>query len=188
MRARQQPLLTGFSRQELRFGGLLNQGKRKAARPFSHRVPIHVVLKSSRARGSWSLKRHSERVERLLRMTARAYQIRVFYHANVGNHLHLLIRTESRSYPTAKAQFQAFLRRFSGELAFQIMGAKKGEPKGRFWDAIPFSRLVHWGRDFARARVYVFKNLFETAGLWDRKRNPEWEVVEVGREPLRQIV
>ncbi len=177
---RQQSFLPGFERKAgFAFGGNLNKGRRKAARPFSHRLPIHVILKSSRAKGRWSLQSHSDRVERLLNKYSKLYGIQVFYQANVGNHLHLLIKTRSKGYPQAKALFQAFLRRFSGELAFQIMGAKKGEPRGRFWDAIPFTRLINWGRDFATAKTYLFKNLFEASGLWDRKSHPEWEVYPI---------
>ena len=115
-------------------------------------------------------------MERLLKRYADLYNIHVYYHANVGNHLHLLIKTRSRSYSVAREQFQAFLRRFSGELAFQIMGAKKGDARGRFWDAIPFTRLIQWGSDFAGAKIYVFKNLFEAAGVWDRKKHPDWRI------------
>ncbi len=158
---------------------MLNQGRRKAARPFSHRLPIHVIFKSSRAKGRWSLQTHDEKVEKLLTRYSKLYGVHIFYHANVGNHLHLLLKMRSKSYSQAKALFQAFLRRFSGELAFQIMGAKKGEPKGRFWDAIPFTRLINWGRDFATAKTYLFKNLFEASGLWDRKAHPEWEVYSI---------
>ncbi len=182
--ARQQSFLPGFDRKiGMAFGGNLNIGRRKNARPFSHRLPIHVIFKSSRAKGRWSLQAHDEKVEKLLNKFSKLYGIQVFYRANVGNHLHLLLRTRSKSYPQAKAVFQAFLRRFSGELAFQVMQAKKGQPKGRFWDAIPFTRLINWGRDFATAKTYIFKNLIEAAGLWDRKAHPDWELIDLSRAP-----
>ncbi len=36
-------------------GGDLRNGRRKVARPFSHKNAIHVVLRSHRARGRWSM-------------------------------------------------------------------------------------------------------------------------------------
>src|SRR3954454_20013609 len=84
-------------------GGTLGRGRRKLERPVSTRRPMHVVLTSERARGPWSLRRHERAVRDTLRETAQRFGIRVYEFANVGSHLHLLVRARRRE------AFQAFL-------------------------------------------------------------------------------
>jgi hypothetical protein len=44
--------------------------------------------------------------------------------------------------------------------------ALKPNETGRgFWDSLAFTRIVHFGRDFAGVARYVIKNLFEAAGV-----------------------
>jgi REP element-mobilizing transposase RayT len=155
-----------FSRAELALpstmhGGSLGVGRRKVARPFSARRPLHVVLRSSRARGAWSLRRPetAARIRASMRSLARRHGVRVYEIANVGNHLHLLIRARERP------AFQAFLRAFAGVAARLVTGARRGRPVGKFWDHLAFSRLVRWGRDFADVRVYVIRNEMEARGM-----------------------
>ena len=73
-------------------GGALRRGRRKLERPVSTRRPMHVVLTSQRARGEWSLRKHDQVVRGALRALARRFEIRVYDFANVGTHLHLLVR------------------------------------------------------------------------------------------------
>ncbi len=67
--------------------------------------------------------------------------------------------------------YRSFVRFVSGKIAFEVTGAKKGramvskKADGKFWDSIPFSRVLEWGRDFINARIYITKNLFEGEGL-----------------------
>jgi hypothetical protein len=52
---KQMPLFSraGLALPSVEHGGQLRIGRRKIARPFSGRLPLHVVLQSTRARGSW---------------------------------------------------------------------------------------------------------------------------------------
>jgi len=155
-------------------GGDLGRGRRKRARPFSHKNAIHVVFRSSRARGIWSLltRGNEERVRRLLRDCATKHRIRVYRLVNVGNHIHLLIRTESRAYAAAKADFQRFLREFGGRVAFEVTGARKGAGQGGFWDKLVYTRLVTWGREFEGLKSYLVRNLLESFGFG--REGPDW--------------
>lgn len=162
-------------------GGDLRQGKRKIRRPFHAKKAIHISMRSSRARGSWSLLRpaHRRRVLELLQKTAEKREIRVYRFANVGNHLHLLIRARSR------ADLRAFLREFAGLIAVTVTGAVKGRPQ-KFWDGIPWSRIVEWGRQFKSAARYVLLNVMESAGLRDRSllaRLGRDGIVAIGVDP-----
>jgi len=158
----------------LEHGGDVCQGRRKVARPFSHKHPIHLVLRSSRARGRWSLltRDNARRIEKLLNACAKKHRIQVYRFVNVGNHLHLLIRTTASGYLAAKQDFQGFVREFAGSIAFQVTGAKKANAKGRFWDKTLYSRLVSWGREFKRVTEYFTKNFLEARGLWTGSWNP----------------
>lgn len=155
--------LPGFSKGPHRHGGDLRQGKRKTARPFDRRQALHVILKSSRARGKWSMLHptHARHVHGLTHELARKRGIRLFRFANVGNHVHLLIQAPSRR------DFQAFLRELAGTIAIAVTGARKGaglqtNVNGRgFWDHLAFTRIVSWGRDFQGTGFYLVKNLFE---------------------------
>jgi hypothetical protein len=86
---------------------------------------------------------------------ARRFGVRVYDFANVGSHLHLLIRARRRD------AFQAFLRSFSGIVARRVTGARRGRPSGRFFDGLAWSRVVAWGRDYLGVRHYVFRNVIE---------------------------
>jgi hypothetical protein len=145
-------------------GGEIRIGKRKEARPFNPKLAMHLILKSSRARDTWSMlhPRHKGRVYWLVESKAEKHSIRVYQFANVGNHLHLLIRARSH------ASFKRFLRELSGAIAQTVTGATKSNPQ-KFWDGLAFSRLVSWGADFARVQGYVIKNLLEGMGVLDRK-------------------
>lgn len=157
-RARQPDL---FGKRSLEFGGASTRGKRKTARPIATKRAMHVVLRSSRARGSWSLLDSGKRkvVNRAIAAAAERFSVRVYDRANVGNHLHFVLKARTRD------AYRAFIRYLSGRIAFEITGAKKGRAAGRFWDSIPYSRVLEWGRDFINARVYVTKNLFEGEGV-----------------------
>ncbi|MCC7440844.1 MAG: hypothetical protein IT285_04380 [Bdellovibrionales bacterium] len=142
-------------------GELATLGRRKGRRPLDPKRPIHLVLKSSRARGEWSFlhRRNRATTERFLYGEARRRGLTVLRLANVGNHLHLLVKTPSR------ATFQAFLRTATCLLARRITGAKKGRPRGRFWDAPAYTRVIHWGRHYRALCAYLGKNRLEAVGF-----------------------
>jgi len=142
------------------FGGNLQKGKRKTFRPLNPKSTVHLVLKSSRATGSWSLlqRLHKTRIHDLLKKLAQENGVQIYQYVNVGNHLHLLIKLKSR------AGFQKFLRVFSGRVALLITQAKKGNPMGKFWDELAFTRIVNWGKDFKRITYYFIKNELESLG------------------------
>ncbi len=136
-------------------GGEVRRGQRKLERPVSTRRPMHLVLTSRRARGAWSLRRHDRAVRNVLRRMARRFDVRVYDYANVGSHLHLVLRARRRE------GFQGFLRSFAGIVARRVMGAERGRRCGRFFDGLAWTRVVSWGRDYWGLRHYVFRNQIE---------------------------
>ena len=175
-----QLLLPGFNRRtQLRaHGGDHSKGKRKTKRPFDPKQALHVVLRSSRARGELSMlhSRHCNAIRDLVHRLKKRWNISVYRYANVGNHLHLLIRAKYR------ADWQGFIRELSGGIAMLVTGARKGSALVRakgaatadstqrgFWDHLVFTRIVDFGRDFKNVAAYVCKNLWEGFGVPVRK-------------------
>jgi REP element-mobilizing transposase RayT len=150
-------------------------GLRKLTRPLSSRRPLHVVLRSARARGRWSMrtKTNQQVVRKALRSYAHRYGIKIYEFANAGNHLHLLLRSRCR------LALQNFLRVFAGVTARRLTGARRGHPVGAFWEYLAYSRIVTWGRDFLGVRAYVAANENDGGGRFlahrhepTRKREP----------------
>src|SRR5438132_587853 len=92
-------------------GGSLRSGRRKRERPVSTQRPMHVVLTSRVAFGRWSLRKHDGVVREAMRAMARRFDVRVYNFANVGSHLHLVVRARRRE------AFKGFLRSFAGIVA-----------------------------------------------------------------------
>jgi REP element-mobilizing transposase RayT len=143
-------------------GGESSLGKRKRERPIATKRAIHIVLRSSHAQGEWSFlhPKHAAFIRLFVPELCKRLGIIVYESANVGNHLHFLLRPRSRD------SLKRFLMVLSGRLAQRITGAVRGRPFGkRFFDYIPFSRIVEWGRAFKIARDYVVQNFQEAMGL-----------------------
>lgn len=156
------------------FGGELRKGMRKVRRPFDSKQALHVVLRSSKARGELSMlhPRHCNHVRDLVDRLKKRWNIRLYRYANVGNHLHLLVRAKNR------ADWQGFIRELAGGIAMIVTGAKKGNALNRaksteapdsakrgFWDHLVYTRIVSWRQDFNNVAEYVCKNIWEGAGI-----------------------
>jgi REP element-mobilizing transposase RayT len=141
-------------------GGSFASGKRKSARPIVTKRPMHLTLKSSIAVGKLSLFTQSRWIEKLVRDKARAFSVKIFEFSNNGNHLHLAVQARYRN------EFKKFLMAISGQIAQKMTGSQKGNPLLRkFWDFIPYTRIVEWGRDLKHVILYVMQNQQEALGL-----------------------
>ncbi len=156
----------GFNSPKTYFGGSLLMGKRKSLRPISSKHALHLILKSSRAKGSQSFLTHQKQIKYQLDTQAKKFGVRIYQYSNVGNHLHLLIRIHSRR------EYKKFIRAISSliqGIVTKTLGANQKledqKSKEIFWDFRPFSRIVSWGRDFRNAAQYVIKNTLEAMGL-----------------------
>ncbi len=163
-----------WKNQKKNHGGQESKGKRKGARPIATKRPMHVTLKSTRARGHWNMLRHASGVENAIHETARRFQVRILRFQNVGNHLHLGLQASTRE------NFQNFLRVVTQKIMFLITKARKGSPQGRFWRHLAFSRVVEWGPDWRNVKNYFERNRLEAEGMprdvvdfWCRLRQTE---------------
>jgi REP element-mobilizing transposase RayT len=142
---------------EAQHGGITGSGHRKTSRPLEPSLPLYIALRSSRAKGRWSLERPvtEARIQEILRTLCQRHGIKLFEYAGGRDQIHLLLRAKSRT------GFQAFLRAFAGLTARIVTGAKKGKPSGKFWDALTYSRVLAWGKEFDAVRELVGKGDFE---------------------------
>ena len=140
---------------KLEFGGSLNLGKRKSTRPFDSKRPIHIVLRSTKAVGKFSLyhQKFKSHVNALTFDLASKHNLRIYNFVNSGNHLHLLLKSKNKS------DLQKFFRELTSKIALMVY---KG--LGKFWTSIVYTKLISWGRQFENVYNYILQNELETWG------------------------
>jgi len=165
------------------FGGQLLHGRRRSQRPLSTKEPIHIVLRSSWARGPFSflLTKNKKTIERLIDFNAKDYGIKVYRKAIVGNHFHLVIQTPSRkaynrfirvlssqvaSHVMRSQSFKNFQKLIFNQNAGDPLGAGEIQGKGQaFWQFRPWTRVLRWGKDFQNCCRYLMQNTLEALGF-----------------------
>lgn len=134
---------TLLPKQELRYvkryvhGGTKFKKRRKVKRPLIPGAVTHVVLKSSKARGTLCFLRNKRLVSALLKERARKFFVEILDVVNMGNHLHIKVRFRNVE------SFQNFLRTFTALLARRLTGARRGVKfGGKFWDGLAYTRVL----------------------------------------------
>jgi hypothetical protein len=161
MSRKKQPHLPGFESLGIKeFGGIHLKGNARTQRPISTKRPMHLVMRSSLAKGDRSFLRRAAKIRGIVYATGHTQEVQILRFANAGNHLHLIVLAKSR------AAFQRFIRAISGLIARTTLGVERGSAKGlKFWDALPFTRILEWGRDLRQACAYVVQNTLEAIGF-----------------------
>jgi len=150
------------------FGGsLLKNSNAKIKRTLDSNKCLHIVLRSSLAKGSRSMlnQNNKGKVYKIIQTQAKKVGIKIYRYANVGNHLHLLIKFSKRRF------YIRFIRSITGLIARQILKAEKNNAASnikKFWDQRPFSRIVDWGTSYRIAKDYVTLNILESLGVISR--------------------
>src|ERR1700678_3161062 len=89
-----------FQKQSKSYGGELRKTSkgRSGPRPLDHKGTMHLVMRSSKAKGDWSFryKDNPRRIKEIVNKFAGKYGIKVLSLANVSNHLHFHIKLASR--------------------------------------------------------------------------------------------
>lgn len=145
-------------------GGATCSGNPRERRPLSTKLPIHLVMRSSRAVGvrSFLAKKLSPELDAIVKKHAKLNGVKIYRFANAGNHLHFIVKI------TKPELFKKFLRVISGLIARLVLGAEKGSAKlrgGKFWDARPFTRVASWGKSFDVLCSYLALNNWEALGF-----------------------
>lgn len=150
----------------LSYGGILrSKAKNRGARPLSSKHSLHVVMRSSQAKGLWSFQnsKNIKKIASYVKIYSSRKGVQILSFANVGNHLHLHIKITNRTL------YKAWIRGLSSALAMMVAG-KKGlqqlkEQKKTFWDYRPFTRVIQSFKAFLNLQDYVQINQFEGLGM-----------------------
>jgi REP element-mobilizing transposase RayT len=146
------------------YGGK-TKGKRKVARPISTKKWSHLVLKSNKAKGSYSLLNptNSSKVKIIIKKQATKHGVQITDYVNMGNHLHLKVR------PLSRLGFQRFLKSTTAMIARAVTGARKGFKFGKFWDGLAFTRVIQSAFELFQLKGYFEANRVESKkGYQDR--------------------
>lgn len=159
----------GFKKEKSDHGGSLkNPQKRK--RPLGFDSSLHLVLRSTSAKNEWSFKKFNFEIDSILNKFAHRFHIKILSYANVGNHIHLHIKIQSRKH------YRSFIRAICSAIMLKITGFSrwKKPPKGfQFWDKRPFSRIVCTWTEFLKLKKYILINQWEGVGI-KRDLAKEW--------------
>ncbi len=150
----------GFTKPGDEFGGSLLKGNPKRKRPLESKLPIHLTLRATKS--SLRTPKTQTLVAELVYGTAKKYGVTIYKFANVGNHLHILIKISRIS------RWSAFIRELTGRIA-QVATAQLGL-SGGFWLYRPHTRIVRgWNRAYRTAKMYVHLNWLQAEGFISRR-------------------
>jgi hypothetical protein len=191
--AKRIPQISMLAKEKSAYGGdlLKSRAGRLRGRPLSTKATMHLVLRSSKAKGNWSFRkpRNATCVNRIIDKFSVAYGVRVISMANVGNHLHLQIKLSNRF------GYVPFIRAVTAAIAMAVTGRNRwsiansdGKAEGlnadqmtetnsnlhrlsakeskreKFWDCRPFTRVVEGFKAVLTLRDYIRINQLEGAG------------------------
>lgn len=149
------------------YGGdlLTTRRSRSQGRPLDTQNSMHLVLRSSKARGSWSFMIDKNRflIREIVLKFAKKYDVRVLSIANVSNHLHMQIHLNDR------LSYSPFIRAITAAIAMAMTGRNRWNPgsgeKLKFWDRRPFTRIILGFKGILSLKNYVRLNHFEGIGV-----------------------
>jgi len=126
------------------FGGVLNKGRRKTARPLDRKRSLHLVLKAT---SPFLLLRRRRDIEQEIHRMSRRFGIKLHRIAVHADHIHLSVQIPSRIL------YCRWIRGLTAQLVRRIAGLK--------FALRPYSRVVNWGREFNAVCNYIFVNFQE---------------------------
>lgn len=153
-----------FEKPKDSFGGsLLKNSHAKIKRPLENKFAILVTMRATAS--VLRLPKNFKNVNGLIYGVAKKHGVSIYEYANVGNHIHLLIKIPH------VYRWAAFIRELTGRIA-QVVQGLKGRQAGlpKFWKQRPHTRIVRgWRKVFRIAKEYVHLNFLEGEGFIKRK-------------------
>ncbi len=147
------------------FGGLLTTERaHRTARPLSTKYPIHLVLRSSQAKEGKSFwkKENARFIQYILKKISKKWGVEILNCANVGNHLHLMIKLKNRF------TYEKFICGVTGAISLHLTKWNKNKgprrPEDKFWDFRPYTRIVIGFAAKLRMQDYLDINKLEGLG------------------------
>jgi hypothetical protein len=178
-----------LAKQPNAYGGVLQKKRkgRSGPRPLATKATMHLVLRSTQARGEWSFRKHQRKLDELVKSFCGKYHVKLLSYANVGNHLHFHIKLFRIHL------YRPFIRGLTAAIAMAVRGLNRWTRNGlirqhglekikkKFWDYRPYTRIVQSFRAFLNLRDYIQINRYEGCGIdrWEARefvRHGEWLV------------
>ncbi|MFN7823802.1 MAG: transposase, partial [Pseudobdellovibrionaceae bacterium] len=101
------------------FGGNLSSvGKRKGARPLVFSKPMHLVLKTSKAKGKYAFSPTDHRLKQLIQKMGYKFGVKIYSVAQNWSHIHVVIKLPNR------LAYQKFIRALTGAMVLKLKAAK----------------------------------------------------------------
>ena len=119
---------------------------------------MHIVLKSTKARGIHSFVNHRYKIETVISTTSAENQIIIYGKAVNFNHIHLVVQLSSEE------NYKAWIRLLPARIT-QVMGYQEN-----LFDLRPHSTIVEWGRQFRNVLDYQLFNQMEVVGMRPPKK------------------
>lgn len=143
------------------YGGELRNTRkgRLRARPISTVCGMHLVLKTSLAKGPWSFRKHLGSVEEILGTHRVRNRIHFYGTAILTNHIHLYVK-----FPSEEA-YHCFVSAVCGAIALAVRGNPRPPWPTPFWDQRVYSRVVCGEVQHQRMLRYIRLNQLEALGL-----------------------
>ena len=149
------------------FGGELSVGKRKSARPLSTKDFLNYTLSLEDIPNNESRKisffKHFNEVQEILYAISQKYGVQIHKSSINWTHLHTLISFGSR---------QQYIR-FTKVLNSKLVGFLQSKSDHKLTKPLklrPFTRVVHWGKDYERFVRYLDTNELEAEGAITARR------------------
>ncbi len=137
---------------------------------------MHLVLRSSKAKGQWSFLKleNGKKIRAVVEKFANKHGVKIISLANVGNHLHFHIKLSKRH------SYRPFIRAITSAIAMAVTGrnrwttgvanrsssATNGSSNSaeKFWDRRPFTRIVQSYLGYLKLSDYIKLNRLEGFG------------------------
>ncbi|MFN8848061.1 MAG: transposase [Bdellovibrionales bacterium] len=151
---------------KLAYGGIFrNKVRNRGARPLTFKGTLHVVMRSSMAKGAWSFQNSKNKLKlsHFIQKFSNSKGVEIISLANVGNHFHMHVKVPNR------ALYKAWIRGLSSGIAMLTLGLNglkqlKSSNK-KFWDYRPFTRVINNFRSYINLKDYIQINQLEGLGF-----------------------
>lgn len=139
-----------------RRGKLLHK-KRKSRRPLDVKKSIHLELRLKERLPSFFNPR-DKNLKTLFLKLALKNEIKIYNLIFNHTHCHAVIKIENRT------EYISFIRELTSKLVSYFSRQTKIKLK-KIFEARPWTRVIHWGRDFLKVKKYMNKNETESGVL-----------------------
>ncbi len=148
------------------YGGELMKTRkgRHGPRPLDTRNSMHMVLRSSKAKGprSFNKRENYKKINLILKKFTNKYGIQIISFASVGNHLHMHFKLSNRY------TYKPFIRAITSAIAMAVTQKSRwNKVKEKFWDYRPFTRVIIGFKNFLTIQDYIKINQLE--GFYGRQ-------------------